>query len=142
MTGTIFRKGFIPSADKLPGEKTHARAKLIYNLLRVLVYFTPHKQTAALKEIQRTNTVLYDRVRKYLKELTPEEIAFFKGPRPTHHDDGTLAIYDLVKDNPLLMRVFAGEEPSDASKIWTPGDPIGHELGAIRSADRIVVGRN
>jgi hypothetical protein len=142
MPGKIFKKGFIPSAEALPGEKTHARAKLIYNLLRVIVFFDAHTREAALKELRAANEVLFDRVRKYLKELTEEEIAFFKGPRPTHHEDGTLAIYDPVKDNPLLMRVFAGEDPDDASKIWTPGSPVGHELGSLRGAGRISVSRS
>ena len=142
MSSKIFRKGFIPTVDQLPGEKTHARAKLIYNLLRVMVYLDLHKQAAALQELRAANETLYERVRKYLKELTPAEIAFFKGPRPMHHEDGTLAIYDPIRDNPLLMRVFAGEEPSDASKLWRPGDPVGHELGLLNSAGRISVSRN
>jgi hypothetical protein len=142
MSSKIFREGFIPTVDQMPGEKTHARAKLIFNLLRVMVYFGPHKQAAALQELRVANGTLYDRVRKYLKELTPEEVKFFIGPRPTHHEDGTLAIYNPIHDNPLLMRVFAGEEPSDASKLWCPGDPVGHELGLLKNAGRIAVSRS
>jgi len=144
MADKVFRPGLIPSPDKMPAEKTHARAKLIYNLLRVLVFFTEAKREAALLEIQLANTVLYDRVRKYLSELTPAEIAFFKGPRPTHHEDGTLTIIDPVRDNPLLMAVYNGEQPSDMSGLWTPGKgaPVGHELAALNSAGRITVSRN
>lgn len=142
MAEKIFRADFLPSVENTPAEKTHKRARLIYNLLRVLVYFTPAKQAAALKELKEANSILFARVHKYLQELPIEEIVFFKGPRPTCHEDGTLAIYHPVRDNPLLMRVYIGEEPSDASRIWTPGTPIGSELSALRSSGRVVVGRN
>lgn len=120
---TIFRKGLIPPADCMPKEKTHARARLIYNVLKVIVLLgstNKAKQAAALREIKDVNQVLWERVMHYYRSLTPEEIAFFVGPRPHYLPDGKLAIYDPVKDNPLLMAVFEGEDPQDASPIWTP----------------------
>ncbi len=138
----LFAKGFIPSAKTMPAEKTHARTKLIYSLLRVLVQVKPKMQAAALAEVQKANSILYDRVKEYLGKLTPEEIVFFIGPRPTHHPDGTLAIYDPIKDNPLLMAVYHGEKPEDASGLWKPSEAPGHELTELRQGNRIIVGRN
>ena len=87
------------------------------------------KKEAALREIKNVNYVLWSRLMHYLGILTPEEIAFFIGPRPHHHDDGKLAIYDHVKDNPLLMTVYNGEKPEDASPLWVPGKPLAHPRG-------------
>ena len=119
----VFRKGVIPPADQMPAERTHARARLIYNVLKTIVvmgHVNKHKQEAALRELKDVNAILWDRVMHYYRSLTPEEIRFFIGPRPHYLPDGALAIYDPVKDNPLLMAVFNGEQPSDASEIWTP----------------------
>jgi hypothetical protein len=138
----LLKEGLVPPVDQTPPERTHKRAKLIYNLLRVVVLL-PQKREQLLKEIKDANHVIHDRVRKYLSELTPEEIEFFVGPRPQFHDDGKLAIYDPVKDNPLLVRVFMGEDPNDASPVWTPlkgGKPIGAELEAATKT-KVVVGR-
>ncbi len=128
---TVFRKGVIPPADRMPKEKTHARAKLIYNVLKVIVLMSTHKREAALREIKDVNIVLWDRVVHYYRLLTPEEIKFFIGPRPQVHEDGKLAIYDPVKDNPLLMAVFCGEQPEDASPIWVPGKPLASPRGMM-----------
>lgn len=126
---TIFKKGLIPSADRMPKENTHARAKLIYNMLKVVVLMSKHKRAAALLEIKAVNLVLWERVAHYLRLLTPEEIKFFIGPRPQVHEDGKLAVYDHVRDNPLLMAVFNGEDPQDASPIWVPGRPLASPRG-------------
>ncbi len=142
MAETIFRKGFIPPTEKTPAEKTHKRARLVYRLLYVLIRFVPQKQKAALKELQQANSILYDRVKKTLGELTPEEISWHIGPRPHFHDDGSLVIVDPIRDDPVLMRVYANEEPSDASGVWTPGRGIGPELAAIQRQGRVIVGRN
>lgn len=126
---TVFKEGVIPSADCMPQERTHARAKLIYNVLKAIVLMTRVGREAALREIKAVNTVLWDRVMHYYSNLTPEEIKFFIGPRPQFHEDGKLAIYDHVKDNPLLMAVFSGEDPQDASPIWVPGRPLASPRG-------------
>ena len=129
----VFREGIIPPTDRMPKEKTHARAKLIYNALKVVVLMKPAKREAALREIRDVNRVLWERVMHYYRSLTPEEIQFFIGPRPQVHADGKLAIYDHVMDNPLLMAVFNGEDPQDASPIWVPGKPLAHPRGVLRA---------
>ncbi|KKN57849.1 hypothetical protein LCGC14_0557820 [marine sediment metagenome] len=128
---TVFRKGVIPSAEQMPKEKTHARAKLIYNVLKALVVMGKYKQEAALREIKDVNHILWMRLTYYLQDLTPEEIAFYIGPRPQFHEDGKLAVYDHVKDNPILMKVFNGEDPQDASPIWVPGKPLASPRGMM-----------
>ncbi len=125
----VFRKGLILTADQMPKEKTHARAKIIYNVLKVLVLMGTQKREVALREIKDVNRVLWSRLVHYLGIITPEEIAFFVGPRPQVYDDGTLAIYDHVKDNPLLMAVYNGEKPEDASPLWVPGKPLASPRG-------------
>lgn len=137
----IFKEGFIPRPDQTPDDHTHAKAKLIYNILKVIVFFSPEKRKEAFKEIRAINDDLADRVETYYNRLMPEEIAFFKGPRPMYFDDGTLAIYDPIRDNPLLMRVYEGEIPRDVSLTLTPGVDlkIGPALRAIRNKGRIVV---
>ena len=132
---TVFRKGVIPPAERMPKEKTHARAKLIYNVLKALVVMNRHKQEAALREIKDVNHILWMRLTYYLQALTPEEIAFFIGPRPKFHEDGKLAIYDHIKDNPILMKVFDGEDPQDASPIWVPGKPLASPRGMMYAKD-------
>ena len=117
MAETIFRDGMIPTQDQLPPERTSDRVRLIFNLLRVLVYMKPPKREAALREIKNTNKVLHERVKKYLSELTEGQIRFFKGERPHFHEDGKLAIYHPIKDNPLLMAVINGEKPADIDEV-------------------------
>lgn len=118
----VFKKDIIPDVDQMPAENTHARAKLIYRLLKAVAFMKREKQHIALQEIKDRNKILYDRVMTYLSQTTDEEIAFIKGPRPWYHDDGKLAIYHPIKDNPLLMRVYKGENPTDGNKkrIWLP----------------------
>lgn len=113
----VFAKGFLPRADTMPKEKTHARGKLVYNILKVLCYFSPAKQYAAMQELRETNNVLYDLVRTCWDRLTPEDVKFFKGPRPHFHADGKLAIYHPQLDNPLIKVVLAVVEPQDADRF-------------------------
>jgi hypothetical protein len=134
----FFKQGVIPAIPDMPPERTHARAKLIYNLLKIAICMPAAKQAAIMAELKMANHVLHDRVQKYLRELTPAEIAFFKGPRPVCYPDGTLAIYDPVRDNPLLMRVYQGEDPIDAKQIVVPG----FELSRLLNQDRVFVGHN
>jgi len=113
-TKRVFKEGFLLTADTLPPERTYARAKLIYNVLRVMCYMTKDKRAVALTELRDRNSVLYDLVRAYWSRLTPADIQFFKGPRPKFHDDGKLAIWDPQRDNPVLQVVLKGEKPLDA----------------------------
>ena len=137
----IFQQGFIPTVEQMPAERTHKRARLVYNILRVLIRLRPQKQAAALNEIKAINSVLHDRVRKSLGELTPQEIAWHIGPRPHFHEDGSLVIIDPIRDDPVLMRVYTNEEPGDASGVWTPDKRVGPELAEVMRQDRVVVGR-
>ena len=117
ITKRVFKKSFLPATNAMPAERTHARAKLIFNILRVMCYMTKDKLAAALTELRDANSVLYDRVRKYWGQLTPADIQFFKGPRPKFHDDGKLAIWDPQRDNPVLQVVLKGEKPLDANEL-------------------------
>jgi hypothetical protein len=119
----VFKEGVIPDTDHMPAEKTHARTKLIYRVLKAVCFMKKHKRAIALKEIKDRNKILWERVVAYLAETTDEEIRFVKGPRPWYHEDGKLAIWDPIKDNPILMRVYKGEQPEDGGKriIIAPG---------------------
>lgn len=113
----VFRKGFIPTPDMMPAERTHTRAQLIYNIVRMLAaYMTRDKQVAALSEIKDVNPPLCDLVRGYLKQLTPEQIAFYRGPRPKYLPNGKLAIYHPQKDNPILQVVLKGEQSGNTDE--------------------------
>lgn len=121
---SIFKEGFdIPDADAMPPENTHARAKLIYRVLKAICFMRKDKRHIALAEIKDRNKILWDRVMQYLSQTTEEEIRFVKGPRPWYHEDGKLAIYDPIKDNPILMRVYRGEKPEDGGRriVIAPG---------------------
>lgn len=118
----VFRRGFIPTPDMMPAERTHKRAKLIYNFVRAIAAYMPRaKQAAALLEIKDVNPQLCELIRGYIKQLTPEQIAFYKGPRPKYLPDGKLAIYHPQKDNPILQVVLKGERPGNTNE-W--GDRI------------------
>lgn len=114
---TIFKDGVVPLESQMPSEHTHARAKLIYRILSAVISLKKDKRSAALAEIKAVNAVLYDRVMHYLSNLTEAEIRFFKGDRPWYYADGKLAIYDPIKDNPVLMAVYKGETPTDGRKV-------------------------
>ena len=114
---TVFKKGFLPKPDALPAENTHKRAKLVYNILRVLVYMSKAKLQAAMKEIKQENVVLHELVETCWKQLTPEQIRFYIGPRPHFHEDGKLAIYHPQLDNPLIQTVLRVIEPEDADRF-------------------------
>lgn len=81
------------------------------------------KRHVALLWVKERNKILWERVMHYLAHTTDEEIQFLKGPRPWYHEDGKLAIYHPIKDNPLLMKVYEGEKPADGGKriIIAPG---------------------
>ena len=117
ITKRVFKEKFLPTVNVMPAERTHARAKLIFNILRVMCFMKKDKREAALTEIKDRNSVLYDRVKKYWSQLTPADIQFFKGPRPKFHADGKLAIWDPQRDNPVLQVVLKGEKPLDANEL-------------------------
>jgi hypothetical protein len=117
ITAQVFKKGFLPSVDGMPAERTHARAKLIFNILRVMCFMSKHKREAAMIELKDANKILHSRVKKYWSQLTPADIRFFKGPRPQFHEDGKLAIWDPQRDNPVLQVVLKGEKPLDANEL-------------------------
>jgi len=121
MAENIFKKGLIPSEDKLPADKTHARAKIVYNLLKAFAVFwrqkKPMKIQDALKEIKQTSKTLHDVVKACWDQLTDEQIAFYIGPRPHYHDDGKLAIYHPQLDNPLMQAVLKEVDPQDADRF-------------------------
>lgn len=122
----VFRDGVIPDADAMPPEKTHARTKLIYRAVKAVAFMKKDKRHFALQEIKNRNKILWERVVHYLSNTTDDEIRFVRGPRPHFHEDGKLAIYHPIKDNPILMRVYEGEKPEDggrtaaSSKLWLP----------------------
>ena len=110
----IFRRGLIPEASQMPQERTSKIVSLIYNIMKGIVLLRDKaKQAAALSEIKEINPGMYDRVRTYYDRITPEQTAFFIGPRPKFLADGALAIYDHKRDNPLLQEVLKGEKPED-----------------------------
>lgn len=118
----IFKDGIVPSEDQMPPEHTHARAKIIYRLLKGIAFMKKDKRQIALAELKELNKILWDRVMCYLSQITEEDIKFLKGPRPWFHDDGKLAIYNPIKDNPLLMAVYRGEKPEMAKpRLILPG---------------------
>jgi hypothetical protein len=119
MAEKIFKKGFLPRKEKMPAEKTHARAKLVYNILRMfaLVFRTKDKVEAALREIKSTNMILHDLVKTCWSRLTPDQIQFYRGPRPHFHEDGKLAIYHPQLDNPLIQVVLEVIDPVDADRF-------------------------
>jgi hypothetical protein len=131
----IFRDGMIPSPDKTPPERTCRLVQLVYNILKgIILLRDKNKQAAALSEIKQINHPLYERVRTYYDRLTPKQIAFFIGPRPKFHDDGKLAIWDHIRDNPVLMTVIRGETPEDMDpKTLTPKSRLAlpRRLGGI-----------
>ena len=115
---TIFRKGMIPEPGQMPPAHTAARVELIYNLLKGIIFFgrrNKPKMEAALREIKNVNAELHDRVKTYYDRLTQEQISFFIGPRPKFHDDGSLAIYDHNRDNPVLQTILKEERPADVN---------------------------
>jgi hypothetical protein len=122
----VFKEGVIPDTDQMPPERTHARAKLIYRVFKAVAFMKKDKRHIALQEIKDRNKILWERVMHYLGQTTDEEIRFLKGPRPWYHEDGKLAIYHPIKDNPLLMKVYEGEQPEDGGKtgaekkLWLP----------------------
>jgi hypothetical protein len=118
----IFKEGIIPSEDAMPAEQTHERTKLIYRVLKAVAFMKPNKRQFALLELQEINKTLWDRVVCYLSRVTQDEIEFVRGPRPHFYEDGKLAIYHPIKDNPLLMAVYEGEKPLDGKRrlIVTP----------------------
>ena len=108
------------ASDALPPEKTHARAKLVFNILKVLAVFFMEKKgkvAEALKEIKEANELLYDVVHTCWGRLTPEQIQFYIGPRPHYYDDGALAIYHPQLDNPLMQVILAVVDPEDADRF-------------------------
>ena len=116
----VFRRGFIPEPCEMPEPNTKARVELIYNTLKGLILIgynlkrpNKDKMNAGFREIREINPVLYDRVKTYYDRLTEKDIRFFVGPRPTHHDDGKLAIWDHNRDNPVLQTVLKEEKPKD-----------------------------
>jgi hypothetical protein len=115
---TIFRRGFLPEPSQMPPERTAKLVTLIYNILKGIILLQDKaKQAAALQEIKDVNPLLFDRVKTYYSRLTPEQIAFFIGPRPHYHEDGKLAIWDHNRDNPVLRTVIAGERPEDVDPV-------------------------
>jgi hypothetical protein len=115
---TVFQRGFIPEPSQMPAEHTSQMVKLIYNILKGIILLQDKaKQAAALLEIKEVNMGLFDRLMTYYKRLTPDQIQFFIGPRPQTHADGTLAIWDHNRDNPVLRTVVAGEQPRDVDPV-------------------------
>lgn len=114
----VFKEGVIPAT--LPPEHTHARAKVIYQIFKAIAFMKKDKRHIALTELKMLNKELWDRVMCYLGKVTEEEIQFVKGPRPHFHEDGKLAIYDPIRDNPMLMAVYHGEKPEDGRRIIVP----------------------
>lgn len=131
----IFRDGMIPTPDKTPPERTCRLVQLVYNILKgIILLRDKSKQAAAMNEIKQINHPLYERVRTYYDRLTPKQTAFFIGPRPKFHDDGKLAIYDHIRDNPVLMTVIRGETPEDMNpRTLTPVSKLAlpRRLGGI-----------
>lgn len=116
----VFNRDFIPKPGQLPPEHTSDRVELIYNTLKALLIIGHRLQTGnkkkmneGFREIRAINPELYDRVKTYYDRLTEEEIMFFIGPRPTHHPDGRIAIWDHNRDNPVLQAVLKEEKPVD-----------------------------
>lgn len=121
MADTVFKKGFIPREDQLPKEKTHERAKLVYNVLKAFAVFWKQGKKAkiadALTEIKKSSKTLHDLAKKCWDSLTDDQIAFYIGPRPHFYADGKLAIYHPQLDNPLIQAVLAAVEPADADRF-------------------------
>lgn len=121
MAEKIFKKGFIPRESELPKEKTHARAKLAYNILKAFaVYWKQGKKAKiqdALTEIKEASKTLHELVKKCWTSLSDDQIAFYIGPRPHYYDDGKLAIYHPQLDNPLMQAVMKEVDPADADRF-------------------------
>lgn len=116
----VFNRDFIPRPNEMPMQHTSARCELIYNTLKALIIIghrvrtgNKPKMNEGFREVREINPELYDRVKTYYDRLSDKEIAFFIGPRPTHHDDGKIAIWDHNRDNPVLQVVLKEEKPKD-----------------------------
>jgi len=116
----VFRHDFIPRPNQMPPPNTSAQCELIYNTLKALLIIghrlrtgNKPKMNEGFREIRAVNPELYDRVKTYYDRLSEQEIMFFIGPRPTHHADGSLAIWDHNRDNPVLQAVLKEEKPVD-----------------------------
>jgi hypothetical protein len=126
----IFKEGFLPPADAMPAERTHERARLLYNVLLAILVYYPKRKDAALKEIQDINRILHDRILFYMSKITPEDIEFVKklvtGTYDHYDEDDKLVIIDPVKDHPILMCVYEHEQPESDNFLIVPGDRSFH----------------
>jgi len=117
----IFKKGLIPKEHELPADRTHARAKIAYNILKAFAVFWKQDKKAkiqdALREIKGISKTLHDVVKKSWSALTDEDIAFYIGPRPHYYEDGKLAVYHPQLDNPLMQAVLKVVDPNDADRF-------------------------
>ena len=120
----VFNRNFLPRPGEMPPPHTSDRCELIYNTLQALVVIghrvgtgNKPKMNEGFREVREVNPELYDRVKTYYDRLSEKEIAFFIGPRPTHHADGAIAIWDHNRDNPLLQVILKEERPEDVSPV-------------------------